>query len=388
MKLKLNTNNLEKAKDDLKKYVYDKIKEFEKAFKKTILDTESIKFLIDDIDNFKKELEQPIIRPLMDKKYLIIDTNEIKREIELISNNNLEFEQTIKQLNKLKESNLQRVGKSNIKRLEKFEEIFSGLEIAYNEKTLFNSMLQEIKTDLNYIIDYNSMENELIEKIEYFKIKLIDTTKKYIVNHYDDLSRESIFMNGYSKELKEIDELNENQIFKLNDMINHYDIKILVILNFLILVKNIRENEKKGYYKEKTEKTENIKKQRFDEKVQNKKDEFDELQKETDEQLYFRVPRLKADLLYEFREFNERYNFCKAEILKEFFKVLGYKNLPKFNKEWKSQNKERKQKVINSLNEYQEQYKNKFNLSDEEIKEYSKNYFKTISKANQYKPKK
>ena len=34
------------------------------------------------------------------------------------------------------------------------------------------------------------------------------------------------------------------------------------------------------------------------------------------------------------------------------------------------------------------QYKNKFNLSDEETKEYSKNYFKTIERANQYKPKK
>lgn len=381
MKSELNTTNIEKAKDDLKKYIYDEVKEFEKAFKKTILDTEDIKSLIDDIDNFKKELEQPIKIPLMSKKILIIDTDEIKRKIEFICNNNLESEQTIKQLNKLKQSNLQRVGISNIKRLEKFEEILSSLEITYNERTLFKLKLEEIKIDLNYIIDNNSMENELIEKIEDLKIKFIDTTRKYIVKNYDDLLGETTLMNGYSKELKEIDELNENQIFELNSIINNYDVKILVIINFLILAKEISENEKRNYPERKPD---------FDRKIESIKRDFKKLQNETDEQLYYKIPKLKADLLYEFDEVLTRYEYCSDEIIKALFNVLGYKRTPK--KDTTNERKERKRvrlkNVANAMKEFREQYKNKFNLSDEEIKEYTINLSKAIEKANQYKPKK
>lgn len=379
MKVELNTNNLEKAKNDLKKYVYDKIEEFEKALKKTVLDTENINFLIEGIDNLKRELEQPITKPLMYEKYLTIDTEEIKRKIESICNNNLDSEQTIKELNKLKISNFQKVGKSNIKRLEKFEEILSSLEITYSDITLFKLKLEEIKTKLNYIIDNNLMENELLEEIEELKIKLTDRTKKYITNNYDDLLRESIFINGYSKELNEIDELTENQIFKLNELINENQIKILVIINFLILVKNIRENKNRGYPEKKPD---------FDRKVESIKNQFKKLQKQTDEQLYYKVPRLKADLVYEFDEFLTRYKFCTDDIIRALFDVLGYQRTPKENKLRKERKRILIRNRVNAIREIQELYKNQFNLSDKELKEYTINLSKAEEKANQYKAKK
>lgn len=163
-------------------------------------------------------------------------------------------------------------------------------------------------------------------------------------------------------------------------IVKQYSLNAIVIIKFLILNANLKFNSDENFSNNKP---------RFDKQVSGLKQKFNDLQKYSSEQDYRDLPRRDLDCLYGFREFLSRYNLCSDEEIRVILSLLGYEKLPKKPTEWNAINREWRENIIKSLKEFQKSHKDKiYGLSDDEAKEYSKEFFKTIKRANQHKPKK
>lgn len=211
-----------------------------------------------------------------------------------------------------------------------------------------------------------------------------DFQQMYNDNSFDDTRLfEITFLIKYDKEiitnliekLTLSDEAKEDFYY----IVEQYSLNAIVIIKLLILNANLKFNSDKKFSNNKP---------RFDEQVIGLKQKSDDLQEYSSEQHYTNLPRRDLDLLYGFREFLLRYNLCNDEAIRVLLSLLGYKKLPKKPTEWNAINREWRENIINSLTEFQKSYKDKIYLSDDEAKEYSKEIFKAIKRANQHKPKK
>lgn len=229
-------------------------------------------------------------------------------------------------------------------------------------------MKEKIK---NYVLNEITKANEDFEAMcnnDIFEDnRLIEI---FFLTKYDENIINEMFKNAI---------LTNEQIENLSYLLEMDKLNAVVIIKFLILKCNLNFNYKENFSNNKP---------RFDKQILKLKQNFDNVQRYSSEQDYRDIPRRDLDLLYGFREYLTRYKFCTDEEIRILLSIIEDQKLPPMPKEWKQSNKEWRENIINNLSEFQEQYKNKFNLSDEETKEYSKNYFKTIERANQYKPKK
>ena len=168
---------------------------------------------------------------------------------------------------------------------------------------------------------------------------------------------------------------NENMVDRLVDFVNDkklladivycikaYRIKPLVIYKLLILYYNLKFNEKENLSDNKT---------RFETQIEIKKQNFDNIQKYSNVDLSLDLPRIKSDLLYEFREVLRRYEFATDEEIKILLNILGIKKLPKEPNNYKQLVKEWRTNIVNSLKS-----KNTENINE------------AVKTANQYKPTK
>lgn len=229
-------------------------------------------------------------------------------------------------------------------------------------------MKEKIKNYLTKeIIKANEDFEEICKGVIFEDNRLIEIS---FLIEYDENRINEIFKNAILTD-KQIGDL--LYLLEMNKLLS-----AVVIIKFLILKCNLNFNHNEF----------SNKKPRFDEQILKLKQNFDNVQRYTKEQDYRDIPRRDLDLLYGFREYLTRYKFCTDDEIRVLLSIIKEQKLPPMPKEWKELNIKWRENIINDLSEFQEQYKNKFNLSDEEIKEYSKNYFKTIERANKYKPKK
>ncbi|MDN5101570.1 hypothetical protein O8C99_00065 [Aliarcobacter butzleri] len=173
--------------------------------------------------------------------------------------------------------------------------------------------------------------------------------------------------------------LSDEKLDYLFYLVKTYKLNAIVLIKFLILKCNLEFNRQEKISNNKS---------RFDKQILERKQIFDIAQKYSSEQDYRDIPRRDLDLLYGFREYLTRYKFCTDEEIRILLSIIGYQKLPPMPKEWKELNRKWVENIVNDTRKFLEQNKNKFNKTDTERKEFSENFYKTIHRANKYKPKK